>query len=156
MVNTPEDIKYAGLAIDWFQEKGYDFSEELNALFINKCIECNQPNIAVTRFLYRKGRIGSWSTPSSIYRLLNSLQTHQDHQSIVQLLHILAPKGVHFDIRSFEILFQTCLQMNSKESYDEVTKKAKVLLSADDYEALVKKYPSPIGENGGDAVSATS
>jgi hypothetical protein len=143
MCQNPEDVKYAALAVDWFQEKGFDFSEELNSMFITRCVEANQPNLAVTRFLYRKGRIGSWSTPSSFHRLLSSLQAHEDHDSIIQLIQVLTPKGVRPDLRSFDIVFNSCLKKESRELYELTAEKAKGLLSSEDYQGLLEKYPIP-------------
>jgi hypothetical protein len=143
MCQSPEDVKYAGLAIDWFQEKGFDFNEELNSLFIKKCLEGNQTDAVVKRFLYRKGRIGSWCTPSSIYRLLSALHEQQEHQAIIQLIQVLTPKGVQPDLKSFEIVFQAVSTPASASSYDEMAKIAQGLLSAEDYQYLIQKYPCP-------------
>jgi DNA phosphorothioation-dependent restriction protein DptG len=144
MCQAPEDVKYAALAADWFQEKGFDFTEELNSMFVTKCVEANQTNLAVTRFLYRKGRIGSWSTPSSLYRLLSALQVQEDHDSIIQLVQTLTVKGVRPDRRSFEIVFHSCVQKGSKEFYEQTMEKAKGLLSPEDCQDLLEKYPIPV------------
>jgi hypothetical protein len=143
MCQSSEDVKYAGLAIDWFQEKGFDFNEELNSLFIKKCLEGNQPDAVVKRFLYRKGRIGSWCTPSSIHRLLSALQEQQDHQAIIQLIQVLTPKGVQPDLKSFEIVFQAATDPSVASSYEEMAKIAQRLLPTEDFQTLTQKYPAP-------------
>ena len=136
-------MKYAGLGIDWFQKKGFDFTEELNSAFIQLCLENDQLDPIKQRFLIKKNRISSWTTPSSIYKLLSSLQTKEDYNSIIDLTEILTSKGVRPDLRSFEIVFHACLQLKAIEKYETFITLAKNLLKDEEIQTLQEKYPKP-------------
>lgn len=143
LCSQPNDIKYSGLAVDWFQKKGYDFSEELNSLFVKLCVDSNKPEIAAERFVEKKGRIGSWSTPSTIYKLFASLQSKKRYNFIIDIAHVVIPKGVRPNIRSFEIIFDALTQVNSTEKYDTTVVLAKTLLTEEEIIQLQEKYPKP-------------
>lgn len=141
----PNKSKYAGLAIDWYQEKGFDFTEELNSIFVKLCIEEDRPEIAVQRFLYKKGRIGSWSTVTSINRLLKCLLEKNDAETMVQVIKVLSPKGVPLNLQSVEILAQACQKNGSAELYNEALTFARVWIKEEDsLSEIVSRYPLPL------------
>jgi hypothetical protein len=56
-----------------YQRKGHDFSEEINSLFIRLCIAAKNPKAAVDICSVYKYRLGAWSTPASLGKLIESM-----------------------------------------------------------------------------------
>jgi hypothetical protein len=145
LCKSPGDAKYAGLAVDWFQEKGFDFSEELNSIFVRVCVDGGRPEIAAERFVYAKGRIGSWSTPSSLLKLLTALKEKESFESIIQVTHTITPKGVRPNVNSFEIVLEACVKANSKDNYDTTVTLAQNILTSEEVQNLIQKIPFASG-----------
>lgn len=139
----PKQSKYAGNAVDWFQEKRYDFNEELNSIFVKLCIDDDQLNIATKRLLYKKGRIGAWTTTSSLNRLLNALLEKGEVSTMVDLLDTLAPKGVRMNSASFEACLDASCRGQNRSAYERTVAISGKYLSDDDLSALTEKYPIP-------------
>eukprot|EP00602_Paraphysomonas_sp_CaronLab_P004631 CAMPEP_0185017780 /NCGR_PEP_ID=MMETSP1103-20130426/676_1 /TAXON_ID=36769 /ORGANISM="Paraphysomonas bandaiensis, Strain Caron Lab Isolate" /LENGTH=194 /DNA_ID=CAMNT_0027547347 /DNA_START=198 /DNA_END=782 /DNA_ORIENTATION=- len=144
----PEDAKYAGLAVDWFQEKGYDFTEELNSVFVKTCVQGNQPEIAVKRFVYAKGRMGSWSTASSLNYLFGSLLEKGDAESMVNVLSTVVPKGVRPNVTTAELCLQACSQCQNRELYESALDICRrFVLVPSELENITQKHPIPAASN---------
>ncbi len=72
---SPDHANYGIEAVKLYQVKGQDFSEEINSHFIMAVAERGQaPLQAATMLAKYKNRIGAWSTPSSLSKLLAALQ----------------------------------------------------------------------------------
>lgn len=140
----PKQARYAGTAVDWFQEKRYDFTEELNSIFINICIEDDQVDIATSRLLYKKGRIGAWTSTSSLNRLLAALLEKGDAETMAQLLFTLTPKGVRINATSIGSCLDACCRSQQRELYQRVVSEVAVShISETELVALTEKYPIP-------------
>ena len=144
----PKDAKYAGLGVDWFQEKGFDFSEELNALFIDACLRGQKPEVAVSRLVYRKGRIGAWSTPNSLNKLFEALRDMNDAQSIVNILETLMPKNVRINNATINLSLAACCQAQSPDLYRRVVQLTEGIFDDDYMKKLFERFPIPdeVGE----------
>ena len=47
----PEHMKYAVKIVAYYQDKGIDFAEDINSLFIKACINGGQPKVAAENIL---------------------------------------------------------------------------------------------------------
>ena len=139
----PGQAKYAATAVDWFQEKRYDFTEELNSIFIKVCIEDNRLDLATERLLYKKGRIGAWTTATSLNRLLSALLEKGDAATMANLLATLLPKGVRINALSVELCLDACCRANDREAYERVVSLATGRLADSNLKELTDKYPIP-------------
>lgn len=145
MLNACEatDAKYAGLGVDWFQEKGFDFSEELNTLFIDACIRGQKPEVAVSRFIYGKGRIGAWSTAKSLNKLFEALRDKKDAQAMVNVLESLIPKNVRVNNVTVMLCLTTCCEVQSRPLYQRVVELTEGSLDGESMQELLAKHPIP-------------
>jgi hypothetical protein len=139
----PKDAKYAGLGIDWFQKKGFDFSEELNTLFIDACVRGQKPEVAVSRFIYGKGRIGAWSTPRSLNKLFKMLRERNDAESMLTVLEALIPKNVRVNNVTITLCLKACCEVQSRNMYLQAVELTRGAVEAEVMEALMEKYPVP-------------
>jgi hypothetical protein len=139
----PKQARYAGTAVDWFQEKRYDFTEELNSIFINVCIDDDQLDIATSRLLYKKGRIGAWTSTTSLNRLLAALLEKGDAETMAQLLFILTPKGVRVNSFSIGSCLDACCRAQQRGLYERVVEVAAKHMTEKDLAELTAKYPIP-------------
>jgi hypothetical protein len=139
----PKDAKYAGLGVDWFQEKGFDFSEELNSLFVNACVRGDKPQVAVSRFVYGKGRIGAWATPKSLNKLFESLRAKNDAESMVKVLEALIPKNVRVNNVTVILCLSACCELQTRELYQRVVELTQGHLPEDEMQKIFEKHPMP-------------
>lgn len=139
----PTDAKYAGLGVDWFQEKGFDFSEELNTLFVDACVRGNMPEVAVSRFIYGKGRIGAWSTPKSLNKLFESLREKKDAQAMVNVLETLIPKNVRINNVTVILCLTACCEVQSRDLYRRVVELTHGSLDKEYMETILARHPIP-------------
>ena len=140
-VQTPEDIKYAVKAVELYQRKGQDFSEEVNSHFIQACVRSNSPSIALEYFLKPKNRLSAWTTATSLNRLLESVLANNLNANLLEVILILKSKGLYLNKRSIEL----CVEIGknrSDEGAEEFRNKlvevAKEVLSAEEFKEVVK------------------
>jgi hypothetical protein len=139
----PKDVKYAGAGVDWFQEKGFDFSEELNTLFVDACVRSKKPEVAVSRFIYGKGRIGAWSTPKSLNKLFESLREKNDAQGMVNVLEALIPKNVRVNNVTVILCLTACCEAGSRDLYQRVVELTRGSVEEEYMNKLLSRHPMP-------------
>ena len=127
-------------AVAVYQRKGQDFSEEANSHFVKACIRVNQPALAVTEFSTYKSRIGSWTTPTSLHRLIESLETSGETITIVDTLPVLIAKGVKVRKESLEIVFKSVVSCGEEEKYKKVVDVAVHALGDEEGRRLASEF----------------
>lgn len=137
------DAKYAGNGVDWFQEKGFDFSEELNSLFVDACLRGQMPEIAVSRLIYGKGRIGAWSTPKSLNKLFGALCEQKDAQAMVSVLETLIPKNVRVNNVTVHLCLTACCEVQSRDLYQRVVELTEGSVDKENMEKILARHPIP-------------
>ena len=136
-------IKYVVFAVRLYERKGYDFTEEINSLFVKACIRGGSPDVAATELAKYKYRIGAWTTTTSLNRLLEALKSSPDAKLTSQLMQTLSLKGLVFAQISYDLALNNCVDRNDLEAYDIVHNCAKLALKNEELIALDSKYTRP-------------
>jgi len=149
MCTEPDHLKYALLGVEAFQQKGQDFSEEISGLFVKTCIKYNSPLTAVELFLKVNRRISAWQTPSSVHRLIESVQTQAVNKtehttSLVNMLGVLHYKGVRLFPSTIEVVAELAHTKNDSvlnKRMAHVIQLALVEQGAAEGQQLLEKFP---------------
>jgi len=140
---TKDDVKYGAKLVEVFQEKGQDFSEEVNSHFVAMCIRGEQPLVAVKQFSKYKNRIGAWTTPKSFHSLVTSALTEKDAEVVKELaaaLDTMTSKGVKVNADTVGLLYG---RSPDAETYTRIKTAASRCLTPDAAAALESAHPPP-------------
>lgn len=140
---TPDDVKYAKLAVELFQRKGSDFTEEVASLFVKSCVQGNNPMVVVDMCLQRQNRISAWQTGTSVQRLVDAICSTQSSGAekadqlakLVEAISIMAEKGVNILPTSMESVLAATTSVQTEAVYSE---KIQPMLS----QLVSSKFPS--------------
>lgn len=149
-IKLPEHVKYAVKGLEIYQRKGQEFSEELNSHFIKACIRGENPHAAAEMIAIRKNRIGAWSTPTSIHRLVETLLTSPNVNSddislVVDVLDSVSSKGINFNSKTIELVLESTKSTEKKhfQLHTKTIEAARSKLVDSNIETIESKYPTP-------------
>jgi hypothetical protein len=147
MCENSNHVKYAVLGTNLFQEKKYDFNEELNSIFVSACIRGGEPTAAAKVFAYRKNRIGSWCTTTSLNRLLESLDKENDAEITVSMLQTVLSKGVRIEKSTASLALPSLVNSKApKDTYLFLLETAKKFVSPEELQEIRDIYQKYIDE----------
>lgn len=138
-----EDIKYITKGLDFYQFKGMDFTEELNAQFINACLRSSDVKTAISTFSKYENRISAWTSPKSLKKLVDaavdsSRSNIEDPMDVIKVLVILKSKGTTIP----NTIIDTVMKAYSDSSKLTATmvEETKKLSTGKDDDAVISKY----------------
>ena len=144
MCKTADEVKYASKAVALYQRKGQDFSEEVNSHFVNACIRGGQPIVAATEFAKYGSRIGAWTTPASFERLVASLEANGEVNESINVVQVLALKGVKLKKESVAIAVKAAASSGDAAIYNKTLESAIRILGAEDGQSVAEMFPLPV------------
>ena len=116
MCNTPELARFGLHAVDLYQRKGQDFSEEVNSHFIRSVAVEGERAVSAAKVIAKwKNRIGAWGTTTSLQKLLQGLLDQGSPEEAVgdsevnvaelavTVLEVSQKKGVGLTKPNFEV-----------------------------------------------------
>ena len=138
------DLTYVKNGVELYQKKGQDFSEEVNAHFIQACLRAGNPKVASDLFSVYANRISAWSTPKTFHMLVESLISRNELESVVKMLSIVSKKGVIASKETFDIIFIKLQEVEDKGvMYIKLMTSASKMLTPGDVEYLKSRHPDP-------------
>jgi hypothetical protein len=146
----PDHLKYAIKAVEMYQRKGHDFNEEINSLFIKLCITSNNSKAAVDVLSVYKNRLGAWSTPSSLGKLIenmnekmNTNSTPEDLLALVNLVTVSQMKGVPLTKDILILVLKHTIKQSNIDLYNRLIETGKKSLSKEDFNDIINQFPCP-------------
>ena len=144
MCKTADEVKYASKAVALYQRKGQDFSEEVNSHFINACIRGGQPIVAATELAKYGSRIGAWTTPASFERLVTSLEASGEVNESINVVQVLALKGVKLKKESVAIAVKAAASSGDAAIYNKTVESAIKILGAEEGQSVAEMFALPV------------
>lgn len=145
MCTRPEHVLYAVRGVEYYHFKKMDFAEDINNSFIKCCVTHKAPEAALPLLLWKKCRIGAWTTPSSLTRLLTSLKEKNMLSELVDVTLSLEPRGVLIQEQHLEMLFEACIEQGDAAAYDKVVEMGAKRVDDAVMSALKARFPRPAG-----------
>lgn len=146
----PDHLKYAIKAVEMYQRKGHDFNEEINSLFIKLCITFNNSKAAVDILSVYKNRLGAWSTPTSLGKLIEKMNEKMDTSSapedllaLVNLVTVSQMKGVPLTKDMLILVLKHTIKQSNIDLYNRLIETGKKSLGKDDLNDIINQFPSP-------------
>jgi hypothetical protein len=122
----------------------------LNSHFIKACIRGENPHAAAEMIVVKKNRIGAWSTPTSINRLVESILNsptvnNDDVALVVDVLDSVSSKGINFNSQTIELVLESTKSTENKhfQLHSKTMDACRSNLVESDIETLESKYPTP-------------
>lgn len=132
-----DHIKYIVKGAEYFEMRGYDFSEEISALFAKACVRCNKPLDAVAHYSTPSYRLGAWSTPGSLALLVAAASKEENGvQKCADMLALLSRKGVRIDKDVLAPVVEGAKQSNDEASMTKLKEVIAKHLSPEDAATL--------------------
>ena len=145
----PNHSKIAARGVEFYQEKGSDFSEEICTLFVNTCLSGKNAKLAAELIAKPHYRIGAWLTKGTTYNLLSALAQCDGPGELPMMLDIMemtVAKGLRVQsVETLELALQKAIEMGDRELYVRAVAVAeKVLAEAAAVDELKVKFPEPM------------
>jgi hypothetical protein len=134
-----EDLKYAVKGVEFYQEKGCDFSHRLCSHFINLCVQAKTPQTVSNIILQPKHRLGAWISQKSVVTLLISLVEAGEIDMLLDVAKVPVKKGLPVHTLAS---IRVCLgAIKTAAQYEAVMQIAQKTLSEDDVSSLKAEFP---------------
>jgi len=146
----PEHATFIRLAVQLYQRKGQDFSEEVGAQFIKACLRVNDPKLAGELIAKYKNRIGAWVTKKPLYDLFQALSDLNEVEMMVTISEVVHLKGNHAinSVDTMELVVKSASASNDLSLHNRSVEIATKILSADvaELDRIVGAYAAPVVE----------
>lgn len=142
---TPEHKQYALDAIDIFQSRPMDFSEEICSHFIKTFLgKLNDPVSAAEIVCKKEHRLGAWMTKNSTETLLEALSARGEVQLMIDVVEMLNFKAVlHEPVASAEALLKAASVKGDSALYEAASITCGKIVSEVDLISLRHAHPGP-------------
>jgi hypothetical protein len=158
------DLKTVKRAVQMYQRRGQDFSEETGASFVNTCLRLNEPKLAGEVLSKYKNRIGSWVTKKPLLNLFEALAELKEVEMMVTISEVLHLKGNPSiqAVDTLELVVKSASSNGDIPLYSRSVEIATKILYSSGAAELVRikeSYPSPViaveGEGEGESETKT-
>jgi len=121
MCTDASSVKYGLSAVELYQIKGQDFSEEVNSHFISMCIRGGSPLLAVKHMSFFKNRLGARTTQTSLHRLVEACKDLKDDDLVLLItaLETISIKGAKMNQESGAVILRACIANSNADLYNK-------------------------------------
>ncbi len=147
LCNKPQDIKHILGVVNLYENKGYDFTEEINSLFIKACIRCEDPKAAAIAIAKYENRIGAWTSITAFSRLLEVLLEKGEFEILIDAVSTMYRKGIAPGDNDTKIIIDKLVELNNKDLINKIKESMKIKLSNEKIQKLfVNEKPADVQE----------
>jgi len=138
-------VRHGLLAVELYQKKGQDFSEDVNGLFVKMCVQAGSPIVAINHFKKFKNRLSAWSTQTSLHRLVEACKDMkgQDFELLIEAVETISVKGIKMKVESASILLNICISEKSSALYERTVAFLPRFFNDEVIQKLLQDHPKP-------------